>query len=283
MIWDIQSITRQLRVSRMGSELAVAGADLKIGPGGIREIEFFAQTQQLIFGGRVPTLRQTNTVDALTCLAENGLLPHTVAHTLGQYYFMLRHLEHCAQMVTDEQTHCLPTDNHDRHRIACLAGCPNLHALDLDVHTTLQYVHKSFTELFTDSVAVGENDNGLVFAGMDDNPATLLALADMGFANGREMSRILRDWSRGAIRATATPAGRYALSRLTPQLLRSAQRTGAPDAAFAGFCRFLEGLPAGAQAPALLMGESMDAGLVAADHGFRAPHGSRACSAAERS
>src|SRR6056297_3593882 len=103
-IRDIHSIKRQINAHRGGAAISVAGHDVKVGRGGIREIEFFAQTQQLIWGGRLPDLRVRSTGDALDALVAAGQVKEETADQLKACYAYLRRLEHRLQMVADQQT-----------------------------------------------------------------------------------------------------------------------------------------------------------------------------------
>ena len=99
------------------------GHNVKLGRGGIREIEFFVQTQQLIAGGRFPELRGRETVPMLAELAERGWITADARDALTAQYWFLRRVEHAIQMVADEQTHTLPEDDEElaAHRAACWA------------------------------------------------------------------------------------------------------------------------------------------------------------------
>ncbi len=122
-IADIHSIKRQIHDHRGHGEIAVAGHNVKLGRGGIREIEFFVQTQQLIAGGRDPELRGRRTLDDA-----GGARRRAAGSTLAQRddltraYSCLRRVEHCLQMVADEQTHTLPED--ERGLVVRSRGCP---------------------------------------------------------------------------------------------------------------------------------------------------------------
>ena len=121
-IADIHSIKRQIHAYTVDERLEAKGADLKLGRGGIREIEFFIQTQQLILGGRHPSLRAPSSLGALAALAATGHVASDVADELAGAYRTLRNLEHRVQMIDDEQTHRLPEADTDRRRVAVLAG-----------------------------------------------------------------------------------------------------------------------------------------------------------------
>ena len=123
---DIHSIKRQIHVHKgaqgAGATIALAGHDVKLGRGGIREIEFTAQVLQLIWGGRDPALRDPTTLGALAALAAAGRLDRRAAADLADAYVFLRNLEHRLQMVADRQTHRLPEDDAGLARIASFMG-----------------------------------------------------------------------------------------------------------------------------------------------------------------
>ncbi|MGH7019531.1 MAG: bifunctional [glutamine synthetase] adenylyltransferase/[glutamine synthetase]-adenylyl-L-tyrosine phosphorylase, partial [Brevundimonas sp.] len=104
-VLDIQSIKKQIHVHKTGEGLDAAGANLKLGRGGIREIEFYVQTQQLILGGRDKGLRSSRTLEALDALTERGHVPVEARDELAAAYAELRGLEHRVQMLADEQSH----------------------------------------------------------------------------------------------------------------------------------------------------------------------------------
>ncbi|MEO8813352.1 MAG: glutamine-synthetase adenylyltransferase, partial [Caulobacteraceae bacterium] len=120
-IADIHAIKRQIHAHKGGEGLVAAGADLKLGRGGIREIEFYVQTQQLILGGRHTDLRSPRTVEALAALAAEGRIEPQAAGEMIDSYRKLRDLEHRCQMVADEQTHRLPAPDSERRPVAALA------------------------------------------------------------------------------------------------------------------------------------------------------------------
>ncbi len=252
-IADIHSIKRQIRIHKADNDLEAPGADLKLGPGGIREVEFFVQTQQLILGGRYPDLRARGTLAALSALVEGGLVAAEVGQELADGYASLRRLEHRVQMVGDEQTHRLPTADGERRRVAFLAGFDTLRAFDADVRRTLKTVHHRFGELFAGEEALSSRFGSLVFTGVDDDRETLATLARMGFQQGRRVSSAIRAWHRGEIPATRGAGARELLTRLTPRLLEAARSTRAPDAAFWGFHRFFGGLSSGVQIQSLFL------------------------------
>ena len=119
---DVHDMKRQMQTFRGQSEIAVEGHNVKVGRGGIREIEFFAQTQQLIAGGRHPELRVRPTLEALNVLASSNWITFEARDELTAAYLFLRRVEHRLQMVADEQTHTLPDDAEAMERFARFLG-----------------------------------------------------------------------------------------------------------------------------------------------------------------
>ena len=239
---DIRAVGRQIKAQVGDPDIAVPGADVKLGPGGIREAEFFCETQQLIFGGRDARLRAQQTLDALAALSAAGRVPEGDARALAGAYTVLRDAEHRAQMVADEPTQEMPARDADREAIARLHGSADLAAFDAAVLGALTTIHDAYAGLF------GEEDEApgtLVFTGVEDDPRTLDTLRGMGFADPSNAARAVRGWHQGAITAAQSPRARELLTALVPRILSACAGTGAPDAAFAAFARFLAVLPGG--------------------------------------
>jgi glutamate-ammonia-ligase adenylyltransferase len=252
-IADIQSIKRQIHVHKVDERLEAKGADVKLGHGGIREIEFYVQTQQLILGGRDPSLRANRTVEALAALAEVGVVAPATAAELTIAYGQLRALEHRAQMIADEQTHKLPEADADRRRIAVLAGDGDLRRFDARVGRLLKAVNRRYGELFVEGEDLSSRFGSLVFTGVEDDPETLKTLARMKFSDPPRISATIRAWHHGRIAATRTEGGRELFTRLAPQLLEAAHATGAPDVAFQRFADFFQRLNSGVQVQSLFL------------------------------
>jgi glutamate-ammonia-ligase adenylyltransferase len=254
-VLDVQSIKRQIHVHKTGEGLAAAGANLKLGRGGIREIEFFAQTQQLILGGRDPSLRSNRTLQALAALVVAGHVSSETASALTDAYRRLRALEHRVQMLDDEQTHTLPVDPVRRAAVAALAGEGDLAAFDAGIETLLTVVNARYGELFEDEEDLSSPYGSLVFTGVENDPETLLTLGRMGFAEPATVADTIRSWHHGRIPATRTAQGRELFTRLAPKLLTAVADTGAADAAFRRFAVFFSGLSAGVQVQALFLNQ----------------------------
>ena len=245
-IQDIHSIKRQIHAYHGGARIAVEGHDIKTGRGGIREIEFFAQTQQLIWGGRRPELRVAPTCEVLRHLAAAGLVDPATAARLIEDYRFLRRLEHRLQMVDDAQTHALPSDGAGIRHIALFLGYAEPEAFVADLRAHLTSVEKHYAELFEQAPTLAGPGN-LVFTGIDDDPETLRTLSELGFAEPAGLSALVRSWHHGRLRATRSQRVREILTELVPEMLRIFGVTADPDAALARFDRFLSRLPAGVQ------------------------------------
>jgi len=251
-IEDVKAVKRQLHSAKGGAEIDFAGHNIKTGRGGIREIEFFAQTQQLILGGKSEALRIRQTLSAIDVLAEQGHATAEERKDLSAAYVFLRHVEHRLQMINDEQTHALPSQPDDIKRIALFAGEKDAGAFEEKILSTLSTVQGHFDTLFREDALDVAQPGPLVFTGVEGDDATLKTLADLGFTRGREISRTIRRWHAGAIRATRTERARGLLTKLMAPLLLALSRSGDPDAAFFAFDEFLARLPAGVQIFSLL-------------------------------
>ncbi|HEX6861054.1 MAG TPA: bifunctional [glutamine synthetase] adenylyltransferase/[glutamine synthetase]-adenylyl-L-tyrosine phosphorylase [Caulobacteraceae bacterium] len=254
-IADIHSIKRQIHVHKVDERLEAKGADLKLGRGGIREVEFYVQTQQLILGGRQPRLRSARTIDALKALNEAGHVDDETAACLEAAYADLRSLEHRVQMIADEQTHKLPDRDEDRRRVAALWGHDSLRTFDAEVGKLLKGVNSRYGELFKGEEELSSRFGSLVFTGIDDDPETLATLKRMGFSSPERISQTIRGWHHGRIAATRTERGRELFTRLAPRLLDATAATGSPDAAFGRFADFFERLSMGVQIQSLFLAQ----------------------------
>ena len=252
-IADVHSIKRQIHIHHVDERLDAAGANLKLGAGGIREIEFFAQTQQLILGGRDPSLRSRRTLDALDALRRAGHLAPAVAKELKGAYIRLRNWEHRVQMIHDEQTHELPEDDAARMLVAVLSGFSNLSRFDLAVSRTLRLVNAHYGELFSESETLASSFGSLVFTGIEDDPETIKTLRRMGFDTPEQVSATIRSWHHGRIPATRSERGRELFTRLVPRLLEALNETGTPQVAFNRFASFFVTLNAGVQIQSLFL------------------------------
>lgn len=251
-IADIHSIKRQIHAHKGHGAIAVRGHNIKLGRGGIREIEFFVQTQQLIAGGRFAQLRGRGTVAMLAALCEAGWIAAPVADALTRHYVFLRHVEHRIQMVADAQTHILPEDEDGFLRVAYLTGYTTGEAFTRDMLAALHGVEEHYAALFEHERELGGAGGNLVFTGEEDDPETLATLSGLGFTRPADICRIIRSWHSGRTLAMRSREARERLTELTPALLQAFGATARADETFVRFDTFLQGLPAGIQLFSLL-------------------------------
>ena len=251
-IADVQSLKRQIHAHKGHGEIAVAGHNIKLGRGGIREIEFFVQTQQLIAGGRAPALRERRTVEMLDALNKAGWIGVEAAADLTESYWFLRGIEHRLQMQDDAQTHTLPSDEESLEAFARFAGYPSFEALSDTLLTHMRRVQSYYEGLFEGAGELSADEGSLSFTGVADDPDTLQTLGLMGFRQPAEISTIIRGWHHGRFPATRSERARELLTELMPNILQALSKSSDPDAAFITFDSFLKGLPTGVQLFSLL-------------------------------
>jgi [glutamine synthetase] adenylyltransferase / [glutamine synthetase]-adenylyl-L-tyrosine phosphorylase len=251
-ISDIHSIKRQIHVHKGHGEIAVKGHNVKLGRGGIREIEFFVQTQQLIAGGRMPELRIRPTQEALDALAEAQWIGASTRDEMTAAYWFLREVEHRIQMVRDEQSHVLPDSETELKRIAFMCGFEDTKAFSQKLTSVLKRVEHRYARLFEREAELASDAGNLVFTGQQDDPATLETLRKLGFERPEAISSVIRGWHYGRYRVTQSAPARERLTALTPQLLKAFGENRRADEALLRFDQFLSGLPAGVQLFSLL-------------------------------
>ncbi|MCV9963481.1 bifunctional [glutamine synthetase] adenylyltransferase/[glutamine synthetase]-adenylyl-L-tyrosine phosphorylase [Pararhizobium sp. BT-229] len=251
-IADIHSIKRQIHAHKGHGEIAVKGHNIKLGRGGIREIEFFVQTQQLIAGGRMPELRLRATEPMLEGLARANWIDDKTAAELISAYWFLRDVEHRVQMVRDEQTHVLPTTEAELKRVAYLMGFADVSSFSAELSRVLKTVERRYAQLFEQEAKLSTETGNLVFTGQRDDPDTLETLKKLGFDRPQDISRTIRTWHYGRYRATQSVEARERLTELTPELLRVFGQNKRADEALLRFDHFIAGLPAGIQLFSLL-------------------------------
>jgi glutamate-ammonia-ligase adenylyltransferase len=242
---DVHAMKRQIHAYRGHEEIAVEGHNIKLGRGGIREIEFFVQTQQLIAGGRNAALRGRETLGMLAALGAGGWINAEARRDLEAAYLFLRAVEHRLQMINDEQTHTLPADSDELARFARFLGYADRDAFAHVLLDHLRKVQAHYARLFEDAPALTAQRHGLVFAPEADHRETLDKLNEMGFRRPVEVSGAARRWLSGSMRALRSETARDQLAELVPVLLDQLSRSENPDAGAAALDRFLSGLSAG--------------------------------------
>ncbi|MDE8349189.1 MAG: bifunctional [glutamine synthetase] adenylyltransferase/[glutamine synthetase]-adenylyl-L-tyrosine phosphorylase [Acidocella sp.] len=239
-IADIRGMKRQIDARQTASGLL--GHDVKLGRGGIREIEFIVQTLSLVWGGADPALRIPQTLRALPALARARHLPEAAARELAADYQTLRRVEHRLQMVADRQTHSLPATQQALQQFAIFLNDPGF--------------LKSFPKLLS-----RVHGHFLGFFDADSGPATVIdpgetgkppldftiKLKALGFNDFQHMAERLRAWSSGGIPALRSERARELLETLVPHLLEALGRQKDPDRAFRLFDTLISRQRAGVQ------------------------------------
>lgn len=251
-IADVHAMKRQINAFRGLTAIGVAGHNVKLGRGGIREIEFFSQTQQLIAGGRQKDLRVRPTLDALKTLVARGWIKEAVRRELEAAYLYLREIEHRIQMVGDEQTHTLPESGPRLESFARFAGYASLEAFSKDLLSNLSTVQRHYAALFEDTPELTSGGANMVFAGEDDDPGTVEALKALGYSQPGQILATVRGWHHGRYAAVRSAISRERLTDVQPLLIAALADTADPDRAFASFDRFVSELPTGIQLFSLL-------------------------------
>ena len=246
-IGDIHAMKMRIDRHRGFESILVAGQNVKLGRGGIREIEFFAQAQQLIAGGRNPALRLRRTDEALARLAQEGWIEPATAEELTEAYWFLRRVEHAIQMVADEQSHTLPEAPEDLLRIAKLCNFETLESFSEALTRRLETVEVRFSSLFADHAPAPSQEGATALLSDAEDEAALRWLEQLGYRRPADVGRIVQGWGAGRYRATRSEAAREQLVRVLPSLIEAFGKGQDPDTALAGFDRFLQGLPSGLQ------------------------------------
>jgi glutamate-ammonia-ligase adenylyltransferase len=222
---EIRRLTSRIRDHHKGPGEPGPGFDLKRGRGGIREIEFFAQAQQLIHGGRNPALQVRGTRAGLDALAEAGIVSRDDAALLGESYDRLRIIEHRLQMIEDRQTHCLPREAQAIDNVARLDGLADGAALVGELKTITAQVAMRY-----DSLLAGTG-------GRAQRPSTTRDNA----AVGRIEQRI--DKWRETLRTLRGSEARAALAALRPTLVDALAGSPEPDRSMTRLETILDNVP----------------------------------------
>ncbi len=235
---EIARLTARIRDANRESQVPGPGFDLKKGRGGIREIEFYAQTHQLIHGGRNPALRLRGTRASLDALAEAELISREDAVVLGESYDRLRVIEHRLQMVSDQQTHSLPVDRAALDEVARLDGLADGDALVAELRHISETVGARYDRLLqvSEAAQVGE---ALPASG----PELEGELGRMGFADPHGIAERISDWQSGKFKALRTDAANAAFDAIKPALLDALGHAPEPEQALLRWERLLSQLP----------------------------------------
>lgn len=218
--------------------------NIKLGSGGIREIEFIVQVSQLVHGGRRPALQVRPLHEALQALVEAGLVAQSDADTLLTSYQFLRRLEHAIQALRDQQTHDYPEDELAEHRIAI-----SLEILDVEVlRTRLAEVRAIVGQHFQDVIRTREQDPGdavdismqQVWLGNLEPERALAVLSEKGFGDAGELLRSVDNFKRSRQVLGLDRRSRDRLDNFMPLLLTLVAKAGAPSLAFLRVFTFVQ-------------------------------------------
>ncbi len=248
---DVHEMKRQIHAYRGHGEIAVEGHNIKLGRGGIREIEFFAQTQQLIAGGRHGELRGRGTIATLAVLAAEGWIDAAARDELTSAYDFLRRVEHRLQMMADEQTHTLPVDAAALDVFVRFLGFSGRDDFAGELLAHLRNVERHYVRLFERAPELSARQQ-YPFSAVADGSDTLDRLAQMGFRQPQQVADAMGHWRAGRYRALRGEQARGNLIELIPTIVDQLSRAEHPDAAFFTFDRFLAGLRAGGRFLSLL-------------------------------
>jgi [glutamine synthetase] adenylyltransferase / [glutamine synthetase]-adenylyl-L-tyrosine phosphorylase len=242
-IADIHDMKRQMHAFRGHEEIAVEGHNVKLGRGGIREIEFFVQTQQLIAGGRAANLRGRETLASLDTLAAEKWITSEARDELKDAYLFLRRVEHRLQMVADEQTHVLPDDPAALDRFAKFFGERNRDEFAANLTAHLRRVQAHYASLFEDAPPLAAIEGKFEFSADADDRETLETLKRLGFKEPLAASTFVREWLEGEHRALRPEAAHADLVAILPAFIVALARTGNADGALIAADRFFTALP----------------------------------------
>ena len=251
---EIGAIKNQINRHFDVEDAVFAGFDVKLGLGGIREIEFYAQINQLLHAGRNPSLRTRGTLETLRELARLGLSPSNVSEDLEKAYVYLRVVEHRIQMVNDEQTHSIPTADEAQDRLASFLGYASVEQFEKDIIAVTETVKTHYDAFLPDA---GEGS-----ASVSDEQLVKW-LDRCGLQDKKAAFETISAWKYGRYRALKTTRARSLLNQCLPELLAAFSKSNSPDSALVRFDTFLSQLPAGVQLFSLLQANPTLLGLLA--------------------
>jgi glutamate-ammonia-ligase adenylyltransferase len=222
-----QSITLELKSKGMKG-------NIKLGPGGIREIEFLGQVFQLIRGGVSPVLQERNIQIVLRILVQENYIPSQVCEALIDAYIFLRNTEHRLQEFTDRQTHTLPQDDFGRTRLAACMGFSNWQSFASQLEKHMETVHTHFNALLKteDPEKQGSNfeiELAGVWQHLSDNHQNKKVLSEAGFDTPDQVLHLLDQLQNDIETRTLSQEGRKRLDRLIPLVLKASGKSENPD------------------------------------------------------
>ena len=199
--------------------------NIKIGAGGIREVEFFGQIFQLIRGGVEPVLRERKIVVVLDLLVDESHIPDSVCRELQDAYAFLRATEHRLQEYSDAQTHTLPEDRTGKNRLAASMGFSEWDDFKRTLENHMTRVHYHFTQVLgvSERPALSDNVDLLLknaWKNLGDKPLAVMDLGRAGFDSPENIYRLLDDLKNHPHTRTLSREGRERINRLMPVMLK---------------------------------------------------------------
>ena len=213
-----QMIARDVKRKGMDS-------NIKLGPGGIREIEFFGQIFQLIRGGVTPALQDTGIINVLKALEAEHQIPARVCSELIEAYIFLRRTENRLQAFSDQQTHQLPSDDNSRLRLAVSMGFADIESFIARLAMHREVVHGHF-QMLLESADAGaqQTDKGdpldAVWQDLAGTAATDEMLIRAGYKRPQEARHLLKYLRSAPETKSLSPRGRQRLDKLVPRFLK---------------------------------------------------------------
>jgi len=212
--------------------------NIKLGPGGIREIEFIAQVFQLIRGGREPELRRQPTLEVLALVAGRNLLPQRAVDGLVDAYGFLRRLEHRLQYLDDQQTHALPRSEADRLAVAQSMGFGDYAAFQAALERHREHVTRQFEQIFT---AAPQGEHALAPLWQPSDPQrTIERLEALGYRRAAEVQQRLAALRESPRYRQMPASGQQRLERLVPLAIEAAAAVSDPDATLERILELIE-------------------------------------------
>ena len=233
-VQDLHDIKKRIDAQHRGGIIGEPGQNLKLGRGGIREIEFFAQTHQLIWGGTDPSLRRIPTCEALRALSDAGHIRREVTDALANSYRYLRRAEHRLQMIADKQTHSLPKDPGQFETLARFLGYADGKAFGGELTSCLRQVERQYESFFELPSEMTEASASSALA-KRSRGEVVERLGRMGFHDPGAAFEIIEKWRTGRGLAARDSRALALLQSLTPALVIAMCGTESPDLAIRRF------------------------------------------------
>ena len=218
--------------------------DLKLGRGGIREIEFIVQSYQLIRGGREPQLQTYRLWQAMQALVELGIMEKPDAEALHLAYGFLRRTEHRLQMIDDQQTHQLPKDDLHRLRVASAMGYPDWTRFHTQLCTHTEAVHECFQKVFAPEPDADNETAELadLWLGHLERPSAERLLQRVGYMEPRRLLNLCQNLRGSAFYTAFSTSGRTRMDRLMPLAIQACAQQSDQLTAFARLVGVIESI-----------------------------------------